>query len=151
MEASSGARMASGRQDQRCSAKADFGLTGGHAAASETRFVVTWGGWCHLLLARGAQGCRTPYDAQGSPSGEPAAAHISGAEATRQQLQAGCVNALGGVSAQHVSQVCVSTGNAPTGAHVPGEPVCECGCVSGFIPVDKVGEEAGAPADLEEA
>lgn len=73
-----------------------------------------WGGWCHLLLARGAQGCRTPYDAQGSPTGEPAAAHISGAEATRQQLQAGCVNALGGVSAQPVSQVCVSTGNAST-------------------------------------
>lgn len=55
------------------------------------------------------------------------------------------MNALGGVSAQHVSQVCVSTGNAPTELMCPGEPVCECGCVSGFIPVDKVGEEAGGP------
>lgn len=102
--------------------------------------------------ARGAQGCRIPYDAQGSPTGRSLLAATSVVLRPRDSSsRRGCVNALGGVRHSNVSQVCVSTGNAPTGAHVPGEPVCECGCVSGFIPVDKVGEEVGAPADLEEA
>lgn len=87
-----------------------------------------------LLLARGAQGCRTPSRCPGQPLRE-SLLHISGAGGHETAAPGGvCEDALGGVSAQHVSQVCVSAGSATHGAHVPGEPVCECGCVSGFIP-----------------
>lgn len=144
VEACSGARTVSGHWDERCSAKADFVLTGTHAAASGGCFVVTLGRV--VPLARRAQGCRTPCGAQGSPTGEPAAIHVSGARATGHLLQAGCVNALGGWGECVACEPSVCEhGQCVHVSLCAREHVCEGGCVSGFMPVDEGGEEAGTP------